>query len=107
MSRIANSVIAETSAPGTLSRRSTTDVRSAPVRGGGGPGGPTSKKRALALGSSTTSDASAVSPYRCAASAVLTPASARPSATSLAAAALELAGISLAFGTVSDSQVGT
>ncbi len=40
MSRIANSVIAETSAPGTLSSRSTTDVRSAPVLGGGGPGGP-------------------------------------------------------------------
>src|SRR3954452_13919348 len=107
MSRIANSVIAETSAPGTLSSRSTTDVRSAPVLGGGGPSGPTSTKRVLALGSSTTSDASAVSPYRCAASAVLTPASARPSATSLAAAAFELAGINLAFGTLFASQLRT
>ena len=88
----ANSVIAATSAPGTLSSRSTTDVRSAPVLGGGGPGGPTNTKRVLALGSSTTSEASAARPYRSAASAVLTPASARPSATSTAAAALELAG---------------
>ena len=107
MSRIANSVIADTSAPGTLSSLNTTEVRSAPVLGGGGPGGPTSTKRVLALGSSTTSEASAARPYRCAASAVLTPASARPSATSLAAAALELAGTNCAFGMFTASQLRT
>src|SRR6185295_9131563 len=62
MSRIANSVRADTSASGALSGGSTTEVRSAPVRLGGAPGGPASTNRVRALGSSTTSVASAVRP---------------------------------------------
>ncbi len=42
MPRVANSVIARTSEPGTLSRCSTTLVRSLPVRAGAGPGSVTS-----------------------------------------------------------------
>ena len=59
---MANSVSADTSAPGTLSSRNTTEVRSAPVLGGGMPGGPTNTNRVLAFGSSTTSEASALRP---------------------------------------------
>jgi hypothetical protein len=62
MSRIESSVSADTSAPGTLSSRSTTDVRSAPVRSGGRPGGPASTNLVRALGSSTMSAASASRP---------------------------------------------
>ena len=52
------SVIADTSAPGTLSMRNPTDVRSEPVRGGGGPGRPTKTNRVRAFFSSTTPSAS-------------------------------------------------
>ncbi|SKW09354.1 Uncharacterised protein [Mycobacteroides abscessus subsp. massiliense] len=38
MSRIANSFMAAASAPGTFPSPSTTEVRSEPVAGGGGPG---------------------------------------------------------------------
>ena len=104
MSLTANSVIAATRAPGVLSRRRITDVRSAPVRGGGGPGGAASTNRVRAFGSSTTSAARTSSSQRCAASAVETPASARPPATSWAAPALELAGTTVADGRCSASQ---
>ena len=101
---MASSVIAATRAPGALSSRSTTEVRSAPVRFGGRPGAPTSTNRVRALASSTTSPARTCSPYRWAASAVVTAASAWPAATSLAAAAFELAGTSSVFGRWAASQ---
>ena len=68
--------------------------------GAGGAGGPTRTKRVLALASSTTPSASVARPSRSAASAVLTPASARPCTTSWAAAALEFAGTVRASGKV-------
>lgn len=64
MPRIENSVMADTSAPGTFSSRKTTEVRSAPVECGGRPGSPASTKRVLALASSTTPEASTSTPQR-------------------------------------------
>lgn len=84
-----NSASAASRAPGALSMRSTTEVRSAPVRAGGGAGGPTRTKRVRALGSSTTPSARVSNPQRAAASGEVTAASARPSATCWAASALE------------------
>ncbi|COZ26231.1 Uncharacterised protein [Mycobacterium tuberculosis] len=89
MPRMPNSASAATSAPGWLSMRSTADVRSAPVRAGGGPGRPTRTKRVRALDSSTTPSARAANPQRAAASGEVTAASTKPSATCRAASALE------------------
>ena len=73
-----NSASADTSALGALLIRSTNDVRSAPVRAGGGPGGPTSTKRVRALASSTTPSASADNPRWVAANGEVTAASTWP-----------------------------
>ena len=98
MSRMANSVIAATSAPGTLSSRRTTEVRSAPVGAGGGPGGPTSTKRVRAFGSSTTplGERREIPPLRRQRGAHRRVGA--PAATSCAAAAFELAGTTRASG---------
>ena len=76
--RIPNSVSAASSAPGAFSIRNTTDVRSAPVRAGGGPGGPIRTKRVRALVSSTTPSASVASSQCAAASGDVTAASTSP-----------------------------
>ncbi len=49
--------LASTDKPGVFAIHRTTDVRSAPVRGGGAAGWPTNTKRVRALGSSTTPSA--------------------------------------------------
>ena len=70
MPRTANSVSSSISAPGWSSRRkATSEVRSAPVEAGTGPGRLTTTNRVTASGTSFTSAASTASRYRLAANA--------------------------------------
>jgi len=104
---MASSVMACTNAPGVLARLSTTEVRSLPVRAGGGHGRRTRTKRVRASATSATPVAMACSPSRSPTNAVATAASTVPWATSLAAAAVELPACSSACGRCSRSQLRT
>ena len=93
MPRTANSVRISISAPGWSSaRNAASEVRSEPVGAGSCPGGPTTTNLVTALDRSCTSGAITASPYLVAAKEPASAASRLPSATRLAASALEASG---------------
>jgi hypothetical protein len=93
MPRTANSVRISSRAPGWSSaRNAASEVRSAPVRAGSGPGGATTTNRVTALARSCTSGAMTARPYRSAAKAPASAPSTCPSAACRAASALDASG---------------
>lgn len=104
MPRMPNSFSADTSAPGELSMRSTTEVRSLRSGPEGHPAGRPGRTGCGRWARPPPPRPGSPDRTGSAASGVLTPASQRPSATSRAAAAFEFAGRTATFGRCSVSQ---
>jgi hypothetical protein len=103
--RATNSVRISVSAPAwSVARNAASVVRSAPVGGASGAGGPATTNRVTAFFRSWMSEASTSSPYRAAANAPASAASIFPSEACRAASALDAAGTHSACGRCPASQ---